>query len=374
MAWTTDQIHGFDFFTGSPVTIGKAHSFFAGVSSGSLATDATIYRNSGRSLKLYGGSGINTGSAVYFDHNKGPSVCYGFGFYLSSDPVGSNTDFDNTILFQVTLDNSEIKSHFCICVPSDKRVYAVKGAQSTHKTFTSATPTILGASDSGLAAVPVTTWAYMEVQAYIHASAGKLKVKINGVVYLDLSGIDTTYDGTTTTAKLVGFQNTPRSGSMYVDDFYLRSDSAEYTTDGFLGELSIKPDYPIADGTYAQMTPSTGSSHYQLVDEATPNNTDYVSSGTALQKDSFTYQTTTGSVSIKAVQLSAYMFKTDSGFRGADLFVKSGATEDFTAYNPLSISEKYVSKTWDVDPATGVEWTQSGRNAAEFGVRVSSDL
>lgn len=45
---------------------------------------------------------------------------------------------------------------------------------------------------------------------------------------------------------------------------------------------------PVSDGSYAQFTPSTGTSHYALVDESSCNgNTDYNSETTTTQRDSY---------------------------------------------------------------------------------------
>jgi hypothetical protein len=45
--------------------------------------------------------------------------------------------------------------------------------------------------------------------------------------------------------------------------------------------------FPTSDGNYLQWTPSTGVTHYTLVDETARNTTDYVFSNTTSQRDSY---------------------------------------------------------------------------------------
>jgi hypothetical protein len=51
--------------------------------------------------------------------------------------------------------------------------------------------------------------------------------------------------------------------------------------------------------------------------------------------------------------------------------IKSGATEDAgTGEVIASASYKVLRRVSETDPATGVAWTVSGLNAAQFGVKV----
>ncbi|MNF87332.1 hypothetical protein D3C84_697970 [compost metagenome] len=197
------------------------------------------------------------------------------------------------------------------------------------------------------------------------------------MVALNLTGIDTKHQTSINYASVLALcgGNNTNTNNKYFDDLYLRtSSSATAEAGGFLGDIKVKPYLPNGDGTYSALTPSTGTTHYTLVDEATPNTTDYVSSSTALQKDSYTFADVSETGSIKAVQLSAYCYKADAGFRGVDVFVKSGATEDYAASKPLSTTGKYAIKLWEQNPNTAADWSQAEVNAAEFGVRISADV
>jgi hypothetical protein len=254
---------------------------------------------------------------------------------------------------------------------SDGKLRAVRGAMNTSQFSAGAVD--LGA---GTTVFTVAAWYYVELRVFIDDTAGQFEVRVNGVTEINLSSIDTKNQTFDYASELTIAGGTVGSiYSRYIDDLYIRTSPATSAeASGFLGDIKVKPYYPNGDGTYTAMTCSTGSTHYTLVDETAPTTTDYVSSNTALQKDSYNFQDVSETGSIKAVQLSVYAAKDDAGFRGLDLFTKSGATEDFAASQTLSTTAGYKTKVWEKDPNTAADWSQANLNAAEFGQRISADL
>lgn len=77
---------------------------------------------------------------------------------------------------------------------------------------------------------------------------------------------------------------------------------------------------------------------------------------------------------IYGVSVKGFVSKSDSGARTLSINTKSGAS-DSTGSAPsqaLSTTPQWQRTFYDVDPATGVAWTQSGLNAAKSGVSVAS--
>lgn len=359
MAWETIFTDGADHYV--TADIGKKWSSV----SGAYTVDTTVFRNAGGSLKVTASS--STGNSVDFPPTK--NVLVGFAIRLASAPGAATWSSLFAGLAYFSAGSYTSNNQVGLSITSDGLTHVARGGVSND----GISGTLLASSTDPLG---TTTWAHVQFRVFIHDTAGEIELRINGVPQFSLTGLDTrnssTLDHVSRFTLRVG-GSTGSGGNL--DDVYVRtSDLATAEPDGFLGDLYFRPYAATADGTYVEMTPSTGTSHFALVDEATPNNTDYVSGSTALQKDSFTFAASAEAASIKTVQLCAYAYKLDSGFRGVDLFAKSGATEDFAASQTLSISEKYKRKNWDVNPATGVEWTQAQRNAAEFGVRVSADI
>ena len=130
----------------------------------------------------------------------------------------------------------------------------------------------------------------------------------------------------------------------------------------FLGDVRIDAVYPTADGTYTAWTPSTGTSHYALVDETTPNTTDYNSSNTIGQKDSYVMGNPPSLASqiIYGVRVKVAAQKDDAGSRSMKVGVRSGTTDSLSAAQALGTSQLYYTNIHEVDPGTGASWTPSG--------------
>lgn len=360
MAWSDPYLDGFDSYPSANLS-----ARYDSVGSGTTVSTTTT-RNSVGSLNTTAGS-----SHVSKRFPASDNFLVGTAIYLNAAPSGTTIGSAGIVLVGFSSGLSGTSAQLALVLLDDGFLRLVRCTAITSGGV--ATGAVLLAT--GNISVSTLQFVHLQVKVFFHDTAGACEVRINGVedTGLTLTAADTQAQ-TTNTASVVILKS-PCS-STFNDDLYIRyaTSGSAAEAGGFLGDLSIKPYYPDADGTYTQMTPSTGTSHFALVDETSPNTTDYVSSGTALQKDSFTFQDSAETSVIVAVQLSSYCYKVDSGFRGIDLFAISGATEDFNGYNNVSTTEKYVSRTWMQDPNTSADWTQTNRNNAEFGVRISADL
>lgn len=361
MAWVTSFMDGMDYYATADVGAKWDYTTM------SVTIDSSVFRNSGQSLRASASSSDCFAKRLNI---AARNVVLGFGFRTAGVSTANLVSAANSTLFVLSNDvNTGSNAQFALCLLNDGKLHAAR-CTNTVGSGLSGTVTDLG---TGLVSIAANTWYYIEVRIYIHDTLGAVEIKVNGVADITLTGIDTKANASLDVVEQL--QIRAQSSNNYFDDLYVRTEaSSTEVTGGFLGDIKIKPYFPNGDGTYTAMTCSTGSTHYTLVDEALPNTTDYVSSSTALQKDSFNFQDASETGSIKAVQLSAYCYKMDAGFRGVDVFVKSGATENFATSQPLSTTGKYASKVWDQDPNTSADWSQTNLNAAEFGVRISADL
>lgn len=208
------------------------------------------------------------------------------------------------------------------------------------------------------------TWVHLQVKVYIHDSAGTVDVLANGVNVLSISGVDTQNGGTGVINRVALYGIT--DSYAYFDDFWL--DDSE-----FLGDCRIECLFPSGAGATTAWTASSGN-NYECVDEATPNSdTDYVSSSTADQIDTYAFgnlATTAGAV--KGVQVSAFARKDDAGSRNIALVARPGSTDRAGDTQALSDSYTYYSQIWETNPDTSAVWTISEVNASEFGVKLVS--
>lgn len=258
--------------------------------------------------------------------------------------------------------NDSGTNQVCIAVNSALQVYALRG--------TLGAGTVLGTSS---AALPSTGWFYLEVKVVVHATAGSVTVKLNGLTtLLNLTGLNTKATANAYANEFAQGNNASSSATVLVTDLYL-CDSSGTENNNFLGDIRIDVEFPNGDGSHSDFTPSTGTSHSALVDEATPNTTDYVSSSTVGAKDTYQFQNlTTITGNILAVQVINAVMKDDAGSRSVANVVKSGATEVTDSAVVLSTSQTYSISVHEHDPATSAAWTESGVNNAEFGVTVAA--
>jgi len=216
------------------------------------------------------------------------------------------------------------------------------------------------------------TWYYLELRATINDSTGAYELRVNGVSDFSASNVDTRNGGTSGVIDTWSCAPGSTGGIQFTyDDFYICDTSGSSNND-FLGDCRIDTLLPNGDGNYTQFSPSTGTAHYALVDETTPNTTDYNYSSTAGDRDSYTFPDLAGLVSptVYGVQIDAYMTKADAGTRTVSTMSRlSGTNKDGATVVLSAGSYAYVSQIQETDPASAA-WTESNVNAAEFGVRV----
>lgn len=186
-----------------------------------------------------------------------------------------------------------------------------------------------------------------------------------------------TQNSSNATVNVIGF-GTGVTGSndchedFYIDDLYV-CDGQGTANNGFLGDCRVDSYLPTADGANTGLTPSSGTTHFSLVDDATPNDdTDYNESATVAAKDTYGFADIVHNpASVFGVQVNLNVKKDDAGFRQVKEVVHSGGTDFPGTAQALSTSYAYKSAIREVDPATGAPWTKAGVNSAEFGMEIA---
>ena len=227
---------------------------------------------------------------------------------------------------------------------------------------------------TSVTALTVGTTYYIEWKVTIANSiaANSCKVRIGGVDAITVATGQDLQDSGVSTATQVRLGNVSSSGSMggstYIDDFYVCDQTGSVNND-FLGDVRVDTLLPNGEGTHLDYTPSTGTTHYTLVDETAPNTTDYNESGTAGHRDSYQMTNlTAASGGIKGVQVLAAALKDDVGARSIKVGVRSGGTTTVGTTQALATTQAYYTAVHETDPATTAAWTESGINAVESAV------
>lgn len=219
---------------------------------------------------------------------------------------------------------------------------------------------------------------YIEWKVTISDSiaASSCKVRVNGVDWITVAtGQDTknTANASANQFSLGTTVNLSSSVAFTFDDFYL-CDQSGSTNNDFLGDVRVDTLYPTSDGNYSQFTPSTGTTHYTLVDESTPNTTDYNDGVNVGDRDSYGMGNLAAltSQTVYGVQVNAAILKDDAGSKSAATFVRSSTTDGDGASVALGTSQSYISQVFETNPNGAVAWTETTVNAMEAGVKVTA--
>lgn len=225
---------------------------------------------------------------------------------------------------------------------------------------------------------------HIEVQVYIHDSAGWVRAAVNGVHRFEATGLDTKYDTSNIVSigHSLGISGGSGGGTYYIDDLYFYDFSGDSavdtdfcpTTDGvtgvatnYIGELQCMYLPPNADTAEDDWVPSSGSDAYAMVDEVSPNDADYISSSTATDLTELALTDLPVEITyVRGLQLLGRMSKSDSGAAMVQFGMKSVAATDDEAERPVTTSPTYYWDFMNVDPNSSARWTRASLNAAWF--------
>ncbi len=240
-------------------------------------------------------------------------------------------------------------------------------ADNTLRVKTGNANVLVGVSD---AAIHTAKWNYLEISVALSGSGNinaAVKVRLNGGLILDANA-----DSGIAASSLVSATATINSHSITgpadYRDLYFNN-----TANSFRGDIKIVAVRPNGD-VVTNFTPTGGGAHYtQVNEEFSDSDTTYVADGTATDQDIYDWQDIPGfSGTIQAVQISFHARKDDEGAKSFEIVTGDTGSE---AQSPeFFVADDYICyhTPQDLDPATGLAYTQPGFNAKRFGVRVIS--
>jgi hypothetical protein len=258
------------------------------------------------------------------------------------------------------LDGGDV--HLALVLQSDGALQVVRGGDAA----------ILGTSATLLAP---DVWYFVELRAVLDVSAGEVLVCLDTEAVISASGVRTSSlaaaNPTADTLQL-GPDSAGNALTVDWDDLYVCDAQGSHNID-VLGDVRVDASCPALDGTYAEWTVSAGVNHADVVDEETPNTTDYVLASVAGKRDSYTlaaFPALSGG-GTKGIQINCYAKKDASDARQLKGLIVSGATTEAAAVaQDLSTTYGYLCFPSDVDPHTSAPWTAENLAAAEFGAEV----
>lgn len=141
------------------------------------------------------------------------------------------------------------------------------------------------------------------------------------------------------------------------DDMYVRDDTIQ------MGDVQVRSNMPDGDGAALQWIPSTGITHFNLVNSIPVDITKSVSTGVTA-RDSYTYGDIASDRSIIALQFIPWSEGRSviAEARIAGFFFNLGNTASMAA--GIGFSNKIVT----TDPSTGLPWVVADFNSDQFGI------
>jgi hypothetical protein len=229
------------------------------------------------------------------------------------------------------------------------------------------TGTVLGTTS---AALPTGSFTYIEIKITISDTVGVVIIRFNGTTVLSLSSVDTK-DAPLLGWTQVGWHTLHNGGTaQYLDDVYVLDGTGAAPGNAFLGDVRVDARVPTGAGATTAWTPSAGA-NYTCVDDAAPNgDTDYVSTTTVGATDTYALQdVAVPGATIYGVQHCLNLKKLDAGACSVAPVIRVSGTDYPGADLAPTTSYAYGLQIAAVNPGTGAAWTESGFNAAEFGMK-----
>ena len=291
------------------------------------------------------------------------------GFGVKFSAFSNNRSFaaigDGTLVSGSSLGNIKV----ALAIRSSGAVAAYRNMQLNSTTV----GTQLGSDSANV--IALNTWYFFELVVTHHASAGTVELFVNGskTGWIDLTGQNTSNSGNAY-SNSIGFGY---SGSMGIDDVYTVSGTGGVRTTR-LGDCKSMPVYAVPDatatGTYGESTPLSGTDRGAMVDEtSTDEDTTYNTFPTATQRDSYRH-TALGIVgTVFGLTVRAQVKKSDAGTCSAQVGIRSGSTDDYSADQfPSDASYNLANKIYEQNPATAADFTVSEVDNSELLVRRSA--
>lgn len=223
-------------------------------------------------------------------------------------------------------------------------------------------------------------WFFFEMKWDLGSSTttGTLEIRVNTETVLSLSAADLINGTLIAPATLRGFDmmmvGTVRFAPLpfNIDDFYF------LTTDGalnnnFLGNVRAK--YLALTGNSTPLNFLIGgtapaATNWQSSLNTALDDTKYVYSPTAGDQDLYTIDPNLNTPFVHGLELSGAFRQDDATQRFVANTIKSGAANGTGATHAVNQSYYFYNDVFELDPATGVQFTGAGANALKVGPKV----
>lgn len=224
---------------------------------------------------------------------------------------------------------------------------------------------------TGTWVLPYQTWSFIELKAYIHDTAGTVKLIINGeTTDIDLTAQDTKNGSNGYVGRVVMYPPHLSNAMLYDDTYWLNGQGA--IKNDVLGDVRVDLCLVNAAGTHSDFTPSAGS-NYQNVDETTPDDdTTYNYSSTVSNKDSYNIEPLEVlGTTIHGVKTQITMRKDDVGTKKAKVLRRLNSSDYLGDEETLADAYKTFIKVDEVNPDDSAAFEEADIAGMEPGGQIT---
>ena len=210
-------------------------------------------------------------------------------------------------------------------------------------------------------------WCYIEMKVFISTTAGTIDVRVNGDDVLNFTALNTNPVGT-----LAGSATSVGMGSAFslngsFTDFYACDGQGSVNND-FLGDVEVQTIYPDGDGFVSDWASLSGPNWTGVDEQVADGDGSYVYANVSGKMDLYTYSDITElSGVVHGIQHNVWARKVTSGTVRVAPVTRADASN--VAGPSASLSQSYTDalSVEETNPETGLPWTISQVNAAQFG-------
>lgn len=214
------------------------------------------------------------------------------------------------------------------------------------------------------------TWYYVELKVTVRdGTDGVYELRVDETA--DISGSSVNLANTAADGADV-FQFSATTSNAAWDDIYINDDQGAANND-FLGDSAVRGILPNGDGASTGLTPSTGSSHYVLVDDTATNpvDTDYNRAVNVGDRDLYDYENLTGLLNgpISAVMVTSDMRMETTGTGQMKVVVRQGGVNfDQATHTVNGTGVRAYTQVIENSPDDSAPWEVADLDGAQFGI------